>query len=101
MTTGTIATILYVVVLFGILYLLLIRPQQKRQKKHRKMIEDLKVNDPVVTIGGLYGTIIKINDKTVILRVADGVRLEFQKNAISYVNADEDDDDDDDSDDEE
>ena len=49
----------------------------------------------------MYGTIIKLNDKTVILRVADGVRLEFQKNAISYVNADEDDDDDDDDGDDE
>ncbi len=95
MNTGTIATILYVVVLFGILYLILIRPQQKRTKQHKKMIEDLKINDPVVTIGGLYGTIIKINEKTVILRVADGVRLEYLKNAISYVNADEDEEDED------
>ncbi|WP_027718162.1 preprotein translocase subunit YajC [Desulfovirgula thermocuniculi] len=78
-------TLLYVVGLFALMYFLLIRPQQVRQKKHQEMLRNLKVNDPVVTVGGIYGTIVKIKEDTVVLRVADNVRIEVLKNAIAQV----------------
>ncbi|MCL6612290.1 MAG: preprotein translocase subunit YajC [Peptococcaceae bacterium] len=78
-------TIIYIVLLFGLLYFLMIRPQQQRQKKHQEMIRGLKVNDSVVTAGGILGTVVKVKEDTLILRVADGVRIEVLKTAIGQV----------------
>jgi preprotein translocase subunit YajC len=63
----------------------MIRPQQQRQKKHQEMISSIKTNDKVITIGGIYGTIEKIKDNSIILEVAENVRMEFLKTAISQV----------------
>ena len=71
------------IILFVIFYFLLIRPQQKRQKEHRELIQNLKVNDQVVTIGGMHGKVAKVKDDTVILKVAEKVEIEFEKSAIS------------------
>lgn len=79
------ASIIYIVALFAILYFLMIRPQQKRQKQHASMINALKVGDNIITIGGLLGSIIKIKDTTVVIRVADKVHVELLKTAISQV----------------
>jgi len=76
-------SLLYIIALFAILYFMMLRPQQQRQKKLQQMIEQLKVGDRVITIGGIYGTIEKIKDNSFILRVADNVRIEFQRNAIA------------------
>ncbi|MDI6631837.1 MAG: preprotein translocase subunit YajC [Bacillota bacterium] len=76
---------LYIIGLFALLYFFLIRPQQVRQKKHLEMIRGLKVNDRVVTVGGIFGTIVKLKDDTAILRVADNVRIEVLKQAIAQV----------------
>lgn len=78
-------SLLYIVGLFAILYFLMIRPQQQRQKKHQEMIGNIKPNQKVVTIGGIYGTIVEIKDKSIILEVAENVRMEFLKTAISQV----------------
>jgi len=80
-----VVTILYIVALFALLYFLFIRPQQKRQKEHQKMISELNINDEVITAGGIIGTIVKIKEDTVILRLIDNVRAEFLKSAISQV----------------
>ncbi|AEF94106.1 preprotein translocase, YajC subunit [Desulfotomaculum nigrificans CO-1-SRB] len=82
---GSAGMIIYLVALFAILYFLMIRPQQKRQKQHAAMINALKVGDNIITVGGLLGSIIKIKENTVILRVADKVHIEILKNAISQV----------------
>ena len=71
--------------IFAIFYFLLIRPQQKQQKKHREMLTQLKKNDEVVTNGGIHGTIVNVDDETVTLRVDDNTRIKFQKNTISFV----------------
>ncbi|MFZ5643144.1 MAG: preprotein translocase subunit YajC [Bacillota bacterium] len=78
-------TIIYIVALFALLYFLMIRPQQQRQKKHQEMIRGLKVNDKVVTAGGILGTVVKVKEDTLVLRVADGVRIEVLKSAIGQV----------------
>lgn len=79
----SVIVILYIVGLFALLWFLMIRPQQQRQKKHAEMVRNLKVNDHVVTVGGIYGTIVKVKEDTFILRVADNVRIEVLKHAIS------------------
>jgi preprotein translocase subunit YajC len=78
-------SLLYIVGLFAILYFLMIRPQQQRQKKHQEMISNIKTDDRVITIGGIYGTIVKIKDSSIILEVADNVRIEFLKTAIAQI----------------
>ncbi|MDD4334529.1 MAG: preprotein translocase subunit YajC [Desulfotomaculaceae bacterium] len=78
-------SLLYIVGLFAILYFLMIRPQQQRQKKHNEMISSIKQDDKIITIGGIYGTIVKIKDKSFILEVADKIRMEFLKTAVSQV----------------
>ncbi|MDF9408685.1 preprotein translocase subunit YajC [Pelotomaculum isophthalicicum JI] len=83
--TSQYGSLLYIVALFAILYFLMIRPQQQRQKRLQEMINNLKVGDRVVTVGGMYGTIDKIKDNSFIIRVSDNVRIEFQKNAVGQV----------------
>jgi len=83
-------SLLFIIGMFAVLYFLMIRPQQQRHKKHQEMIKNLRVNDRVVTIGGIYGTIVKIKDTSCILRVSDSVRIEMLKNAISEVNSEDD-----------
>lgn len=83
--SGEMISVIYIVGLFALLYFLLIRPQQVRQKKHTEMIKNLQVNDPVITVGGVYGVIVKLKEDTVVLKVAENVKLEFLKTAIAQV----------------
>lgn len=71
---------------FGVMYLLLIRPQQKRQREHRELIDSITVGADIVTIGGLHGTVTAVDDDTVDLTVSsDGTLLRFQRSAIAKV----------------
>ncbi len=75
----------YVVVLIVAFYLLLIRPQQVRAKQMRELLAALSEGDRVITIGGLRGTVVRVDDETVILRVYDNSELEFEKVAIAKI----------------
>jgi preprotein translocase subunit YajC len=79
-------TMLLPLLLIPILYLLMIRPQQKRQKQWQAMLASIKTGDRVTTAGGIRGIIISIKDDTIIVRVApDNLKLEVAKNAIASV----------------
>ncbi|MFC1807733.1 preprotein translocase subunit YajC [Candidatus Omnitrophota bacterium] len=78
-------SLMQLVLMFGIFYFLLIRPQQKKQKDHEKMISELKKNDDIITTGGVHGTIANVKDKTYTVRVDDNVKLEISKTAVSTV----------------
>jgi preprotein translocase subunit YajC len=67
----------------GIFYVLLIMPQQKRQKKLQQMLAELKVGDKVITTGGIYGTVVGLEDSAVQLRIADQVRIKVSRVAIA------------------
>jgi preprotein translocase subunit YajC len=73
--------------LFGgiilIFYFFMIRPQQKKQKDHKKFVEDIKKGDNVVTIGGMHGKIFSIDDDKITLDVDKGTKLTFDKSSIS------------------
>jgi preprotein translocase subunit YajC len=71
--------------LFIIFYFLLIRPQQKKQKEHNDMLAKLDKNQEVVTAGGIHGTVVSVSDKTVVLRIADNVKVEFDKVSVTQV----------------
>ncbi|KAF1084524.1 preprotein translocase subunit YajC [Sporotomaculum syntrophicum] len=91
----TTISILYMVGLFALLWFILIRPHQQRQKKHAQMVASLKVNDRIVTAGGIYGTILKIKEDSIIVRIAENVRIELMRNAVSQLITSSDDDDND------
>ncbi|MGB9886849.1 MAG: preprotein translocase subunit YajC [Moorellales bacterium] len=77
--------VLYLAVFFVIMYLLVIRPQQTQQKKRQEMLSKLRVNDPIVTVGGIHGRITKIKDNSLMVRIADKVEIEVDKSAVAYV----------------
>lgn len=71
------------ILVFAIFYFLLIAPMRKRQKALQRLIEDLKKGDRVVTNGGLYGTVAAVEDKVVVLKLAENVKVRVAKSAIS------------------
>jgi preprotein translocase subunit YajC len=73
------------IVLFVIFYFLLIRPQQKRAKEHKKMVESLSKGDEVVTTGGLLGKITKVGDNFVEIEVSDNVQVKIQRQMVGSV----------------
>ncbi len=79
------AGLLPMVILFVIFYFLLIRPQQKKAKEHRKMVEELSKGDEAVTTGGILGKIRKVGENFVDIEVADGVTLTVQKGQIAQL----------------
>ncbi len=70
------------VLIFGIFYFLVIRPEKKKQKDHKDMVASLKKNDEVVTSSGIHGVVVNIKDTSVILRLDENVRVEFDKEAV-------------------
>ncbi len=69
-------------VMIAFLYFLFIRPQQKEEKERIKMINSLKKGDKVVTLGGIMGTVVRVDDNVITLRVGSGILIKFEKNAI-------------------
>ena len=74
-----------IILMFGLLYFLMIRPQMKRAKEHRKMVETLSKNDEVVTSGGLLGKIVDVEESFITVEIAEGVRVKVQKTAVTSL----------------
>ncbi|MFZ1946625.1 MAG: preprotein translocase subunit YajC [bacterium] len=77
--------LVFIVLIFVVFYFLLIRPQQKRQKEHRKMLDGLAKGDRVMTSGGMFGVIVGLDDNKVVLKIAENVKVEFAKSSIAHV----------------
>ncbi len=71
------------VLMFAIFYFLLIRPQQKKQREHREMLKALKTGDQIVTVGGIYGTIVAIDEAKVRLKIAENVKIDVTRSSIA------------------
>ena len=82
---GMMSTLLFPVILIAIMYFLMIRPQMKRQKEHRAMLDKLAKGDEVITSGGIAGTVAAIGENFVTVEVANGVQLRVQRAAIANV----------------
>ncbi|MEX8496568.1 MAG: preprotein translocase subunit YajC [Leptothrix ochracea] len=82
---GQIQSFLPLIMMFVVLYFVMIRPQMKRQKEHKAMVEGLARGDEVVTSGGLLGKITKVNDNHISLEVASGVEVICQRISITMV----------------
>lgn len=81
--TSTIYMVIFLVLLFGMMYFLMIRPQRKRQKEHQQMMEELKRGDRVITAGGIYGVIESISEDSVVIKVESGVTMRVAKNSVA------------------
>ncbi len=84
-TESTLLSLLPLVLMFVVLYFIMIRPQMKRQKEHKAMVEALAKGDEVVTAGGLLGKIAKLGDSYLHVEVADGVEIQVQRSAVVQV----------------
>lgn len=80
---GTVGMIIYIVVIIGAMYFLMIRPQKKKQKAEQKMRENLQVGDEIVTIGGIYGRVISLKEDTIVIEsVSDHSKITIARWAL-------------------
>jgi preprotein translocase subunit YajC len=87
---GGFITMLPILLILPVMYFLMIRPQQKRQKQWQEMLGSIKSGDRITTAGGIRGTILSIKDDAVIVKVApDGIKMEIAKSAIASVTTQE------------
>ena len=78
--------VLPILILGGaMLYFMIIRPDNRKRKEHQKLLDNLKTGDRVVTSGGMHGTVANVKDKTILVKIADNVKVEFQKGSIQTV----------------
>jgi preprotein translocase subunit YajC len=87
---GGLITMLPILLILPVMYFLMIRPQQKKQKQWQEMLGSIKSGDRITTAGGIRGTILSIKDDVVIVKVApDGIKMEIAKSAIASVTTQE------------
>ncbi len=77
--------IIMLVLMFAIFYFLLIRPQQKKAKMHKELIEGLKVGDTIVTVGGIFGKVVAIQEEMLTVEIATGVKVKITRNSVASV----------------
>lgn len=77
------SSLIFLVLLVGIFYFMLIRPQKRRVAQHKSLIDSIGIGDEVVTIGGLFGTVHSVGDEEIELIVGSGTQLRFVKSAIA------------------
>jgi preprotein translocase subunit YajC len=82
---STLMSMLPLLLMFAVLYFVMIRPQMKKQKEHRAMIDALAKGDEVVTAGGLLGKVSKIGDSNIGVEIASGVEVQMQRSAVVQV----------------
>jgi len=73
------------VIIFGIFYFILIRPQQKKVKEHKKMVEELKKGDKIVTSGGIYGMVEGVGVNTLTVKIAEGTKVKIARSSVATV----------------
>ncbi len=82
---GGASGLIMMVVIFAIFYFILIRPQQKKMKEHKKMVEDLKKGDEIITAGGIYGTVENTSPDTLTVKIAEGVKVKVTRGSVAHV----------------
>ena len=77
------SSLIFLVILIGLFYFMLIRPQKRRVQQHQELVQSISVGDEVITIGGMYGSVRAIGDDEIELEISSGTRVKFVKSAIS------------------
>jgi preprotein translocase subunit YajC len=83
--SSSLMSMLPIVLMFVVLYFIMIRPQMKKQKEHRAMVEALAKGDEVVTVGGMLGRVSSVGDNQLSLEIASGVEVQIQRHAVAQV----------------
>lgn len=83
MNSSIVWTVVYIVAIIAIIYLLIIRPQKKRQKQHDDLVSALSLGVEIVTIGGIHGEVSRIKDDTLWIKVSNNVEIEIEKSAVA------------------
>jgi preprotein translocase subunit YajC len=82
---GGFSSLIMMAVIFAIFYFILIRPQQKKMKEHKKMVEELKKGDRIVTSGGMYATVENATPETLTVKIAEGVKVKITRGSVGAV----------------
>lgn len=82
---GMFGTLIMFALIIGIFYFMILRPQQRRQKERQSLLESIQKGDKVITVGGLHGTVIGLEEKTILVQAGDNIKLKFEKSAISSI----------------
>ncbi len=85
---GQLNFLVMMALLFGIMYFLIIRPQSKRAKEHKNMLENVKKGDKIITTGGIYGVIENIDNNTLTIKIAENVRIKTGRSAVAGIRTD-------------
>lgn len=83
--SGITSTIIMFALIFLIFYFMIMRPQQRKQKERQKMLDAIKKGDKVVTAGGIHGAIVGLEDKTVLVQIADGVKVKVDRGSVTSI----------------
>jgi preprotein translocase subunit YajC len=83
--SGIVSSLLPFLLIILVFYFLILRPQQKRQKERQKLLESVKKGDKVITSGGLHGTVEGVEDKSVLIKIADNVKVKVERSAVSTI----------------
>lgn len=83
MSNSIVWTVVYIIAIIAIIYLLIIRPQKKRQKQHDDLVSALSLGVEIVTIGGIHGEVSRIKDDTLWIKVSNNVEIEIEKSAVA------------------
>lgn len=84
-TMSFISSVLPIILVFIVFYFLLIRPQQKRAKEHKKLLENLKKGDKIITTGGICGVIESVETNTVVLKIAENVKIKLNRGYVAGI----------------
>jgi preprotein translocase subunit YajC len=81
---NTLVFFIFLILLFGMFYFLIIRPQRKRQQRHQELMDALQPGDRIITIGGIHGKIESMTEENIILKVESGATIRMARNAVAY-----------------
>ena len=81
--TSILPMIVFLVIIFGLFYFVMIRPQRRKQKEHETMVQELQKGDRVITAGGIYGTIESLGEDNVIIKIESGATLRVARGSVS------------------
>lgn len=81
--TDILTLVIFLVLMFGLFYFLMVRPQRRRQKEHRQLLEELKRGDRVITAGGIYGVVDSISEDSIVIRVDSGATMRVAKGSVA------------------
>ncbi|MBN1370214.1 MAG: preprotein translocase subunit YajC [Dehalococcoidaceae bacterium] len=84
MDPNSLMLIVFLVLMFGMFYFLIIRPQRKRQQEHQALVSSLKIGDKVITIGGIYGSIESMTDDSIVLKIESGAMIRMSRSSIAF-----------------